>query len=518
MKKIIKPLLAVIVLLSVATLSTLNSCKQKTKSKEEPEAGETNAVHIRKNIYDLGASSPVVASYRKGVEVMKTKPASDPTSWAYQAAIHGTYSTPAQPIWNQCQHGSYYFLSWHRMYLYYFEKIVRKSSGDPDFALPYWNYSDVAAQAVMPEEFRQPADAGNTFYVSERNPSINAGAALPPSVVSYSVAFGFTNFLAPTGSGLGFGGQIIPSPEHFTGPSGRIESQPHNIVHSTIGGWMGDPNTAAQDPIFWLHHANIDRLWEKWLKLGDGRSNPTDNEVWMNTPFTFYDIDKGDFVTIMGKDILNTATQLDYTYDDVPLASLQRRDLKAFSTIQSLIDTSKVKSTLLASKQKIDVRGLLTPIILTPIPKFKSFADKITPLKENEFSETKKRFILNMDNVTYDTLGDGAYEVYINLPSDVTDPDINSAYYVGTMGLFGFKGGHLHGAHNHGGNSEQQGGTLEYDITEQVSRLKAADELKNINITVFFRPLLAPGTEKDNLPIPLTKLTIANVAVKQVEF
>lgn len=509
-------MLAIVALLSVVALFTLNSCKQKPKAEEETDTEETDNVLIRRNIYDLGANNPVVASYRKGVEVMKTKPATDPTSWAYQAAIHGTYSTPAQPIWNQCQHGSYYFLSWHRMYLYYFEKIVRKSSGDPSFALPYWNYSDVPAQAVMPEEFRQPADASNTFYVAQRNPSINAGAALPPSVVSYSVAFGFTNFLAPTGSGLGFGGQIIPAPAHFTGPPGRIESQPHNIVHSTIGGWMGDPNTAAQDPIFWLHHANIDRLWEKWLELGDGRSNPTENEIWMNTPFTFYDADKEDFVTIMGKDILKTAAQLNYTYDDVPLTALAKKDLKAFSKIESLIDSSKVKTTILASKQKIEIKGTKTPISLTSAPKFKALSDQLTPLKENEFKDAKKRFILNLDNVTYDTLGDGAYEVYINLPDNITDPDINSAYYVGTMGMFGFKGGHMHSAHNHG--SEQQGGMLEYDITEQMSKLKESRELSNVSVTIFFRALIAPGTEKANVATPLTKLTIANVAVKQIEF
>ena len=36
-----------------------------------------------------------------------------------------------------------------------------------------------------------------------------------------------------------------------------------------VGGWMSAFATAAQDPIFWLHHANIDRLWEAWLALGD---------------------------------------------------------------------------------------------------------------------------------------------------------------------------------------------------------------------------------------------------------
>jgi len=40
--------------------------------------------------------------------------------------MHGTDATPAKTLWNSCQHGSYYFLSWHRMYLYYFERILAK--------------------------------------------------------------------------------------------------------------------------------------------------------------------------------------------------------------------------------------------------------------------------------------------------------------------------------------------------------------------------------------------------------
>jgi hypothetical protein len=48
---------------------------------------------------------------------------------------------------------------------------------------------------------------------------------------------------------------------------GDVESTPHNWVHVDIGGLMESPATAGQDPIFWLHHANIDRLWEVWLSL-----------------------------------------------------------------------------------------------------------------------------------------------------------------------------------------------------------------------------------------------------------
>jgi len=85
---------------------------------------------------------------------------------------------------------------------------------------------------------------------------------------------------------------------------------------------MGDPNTSARDPIFYLHHANIDRLWKRWLDRGSGRQDPTGDQVWMNTMFTFFD-EKGQQVQKTGKDILDTVGQLNYCYDDDPGCLIQ---------------------------------------------------------------------------------------------------------------------------------------------------------------------------------------------------
>ena len=45
-------------------------------------------------------------------------------------------------IWGTCEHGTLWFLPWHRFYLHYFERTLRKQSRDPALALPYWNYYD----------------------------------------------------------------------------------------------------------------------------------------------------------------------------------------------------------------------------------------------------------------------------------------------------------------------------------------------------------------------------------------
>ncbi|KAM0304125.1 hypothetical protein ACHAO8_011397 [Botrytis cinerea] len=42
-----------------------------------------------------------------------------------------------------------------------------------------------------------------------------------------------------------------------------LESGPHKWIHLGIGGEMPTPGS-TNDPIFFLHHAQIDRLWWKW--------------------------------------------------------------------------------------------------------------------------------------------------------------------------------------------------------------------------------------------------------------
>jgi tyrosinase len=43
----------------------------------------------------------------------------------------------------------------------------------------------------------------------------------------------------------------------------------HNRVHVWVGGDMG-PATSPNDPVFYLNHCNVDRIWEKWL-VANGR-------------------------------------------------------------------------------------------------------------------------------------------------------------------------------------------------------------------------------------------------------
>lgn len=102
---------------------------------------------------------------------------------------------------------------------------------------------------------------------------------------------------------------------------GALEHRPHDLVHDAIGGFMGEPDTAANDPIFWLHHCNIDRLWNRWLSLGDKRHDPDEDSTWCQQVFTFVDSD-GQQATLPISRFLSYVhgNVLDYEYDD-PRAS-----------------------------------------------------------------------------------------------------------------------------------------------------------------------------------------------------
>src|SRR5258708_233296 len=71
------------------------------------------SLFVRRNVGGMNAFDPVIVAYSKAVTAMRGLPVSDPRNWAYQAAIHGTFTTPAQTAWNTCQHGNYFFWSWH---------------------------------------------------------------------------------------------------------------------------------------------------------------------------------------------------------------------------------------------------------------------------------------------------------------------------------------------------------------------------------------------------------------------
>lgn len=381
-------------------------------------------VKVRRNVYCLTDTSATLNAYRAGITAMKARPASNGTSWLAQANIHGASAAPAGMIANACRHDQQFFLSWHRMYLYFFEKIVRASSGDPNFALPYWGYSPTGNRN-LPAPFRTPAAATNPLYAAARRATINTGSNLAASSVDPGNAM----------LELGFGG--------FTN---QINGTPHGVVHTGVGGpggLMSAFETAGQDPIFWLHHCQIDRLWELWLQSGGGRVNPTTDSAWMTQNFNFYD-DNGATVQLSGSQIVDTASQLNYRYGLASCLMILRPDL-------IVTRIPRFDPRIIEILRGIRVRPPRPgppppPIAQAAAIRLGAAAAGVRLPVSREQTQVLSRFPndaragneLNvvLSGVQVEGNPDVYYEVYVNLPANA-DTSYTSQHYVGNLDFFG---------------------------------------------------------------------------------
>ena len=383
------------------------------------------AAVVRPNVKNLTAASQTIVSYKKGIAAMQALPPNDPLNWNNFANIHGIGPQPpsgSNPLWNTCQHGQWWFLPWHRMYLWFFERAIQKLSGDNAFTLPFWDYTD-PTQRSLPPMFLSPT-SGNVLFIPQRNATINAGGQLPASAVTFTTAFGFTNFTGPTGTSASFGSQQVNAPNHGAVPHGRLESTPHDSVHGVIGGFMGSFGTAARDPIFWLHHANIDRLWDLWLTTGGGRRDPN-NTTWCNQAFRFPDAKatpQGTTVSRQVKSVINALAQLGYSYQGVPAVPAQSCPSLSLGNV---VATDLSKTTVITGSGAQALREIPTAVRIA-VPKTVAGRALKAP-----------RLVLRIEGIDVTAPPGVIYEVYVGLPAGTTKADSSMPNYVGNLAPFG---------------------------------------------------------------------------------
>ena len=132
--------------------------------------------------------------------------------------------------------GTQRFLPWHRQYLLQFENLLR--SPQPLVRIPYWNFAN---DALRPDWVWQPPG------VTRRVPGANGGS-LPMQLAVDSIDAQLT----------------------YSGFTFALEHNAHNDVHNWCNGTISSLPTAPEDPMFWLLHANVDRLWNLWQVAHDG--------------------------------------------------------------------------------------------------------------------------------------------------------------------------------------------------------------------------------------------------------
>jgi tyrosinase len=99
----------------------------------------------------------VLGSYKKAIRAMLALPPDNPLNWYRNALIHTV----------DCPHGNWWFLVWHRGYIGWFEKKCRELSGDPEFALPYWDWTK--QPFIPPEMFDDVLDPNNAGFIAKHD-------------------------------------------------------------------------------------------------------------------------------------------------------------------------------------------------------------------------------------------------------------------------------------------------------------------------------------------------------------
>jgi tyrosinase len=415
--------------------------------------------------------------YADAVKKMKAKPEGDTRSWLFQWYTHAVKGTttkaaeitrifpaasPARDLataaWETCQaHGpsddENNFLPWHRAYIYYFEEIIRKVSGDSSFTLPYWDYSAVAdpsIRGIIPPEFARSGDpVFDSLFQSNRNPGVNSGQPIHQGLPA--------NALAPTALG-----ECLYSPEGAqSGFNMALDFGLHGTVHVRTGNGqnMGSVPFAAGDPIFWLHHSNIDRLWASWTAAG--RTSPA-----LDVTFPFADGD-GNRIDANLKNFVDI-NALGYSYDrleTVPACAVPAPVIADAAKAQRVAATVKATPVQLQAEP---VRVTLEPV---------ANADEVAPKPVNErvkALKAGKRLFLVVKGLRADAEPGVVYNVYFQLPEKPTDEQ-SKAMYVGSISFFGA----AHHAGHHADNGPPKGPErfVSFDVTELAKSLATKDAL-----------------------------------------
>jgi tyrosinase len=209
--------------------------------------------------------------------------------WHYvtmQLATPGTGSNRA--------HGGPVFLPWHRMFLIRLEEVLQQVSGDPDLALPYWNWAG-DGQLPPSQQYRtvlwSDTHLGPARGVVDAGPLAGLRVRLTQRWSPQTGQFLEAHAPRPVERAAGTDTRVRTLPTrarvsaclaesaydssawdtNATGFRNHVEGwtpRPpglHNRVHVWVGGDMS-PGTSPNDPVFYLNHCNVDRIWEAKLR------------------------------------------------------------------------------------------------------------------------------------------------------------------------------------------------------------------------------------------------------------
>ena len=458
---------------------------------------------------------------------------SDPLGLGYQSQVHGTFVPvnrwPSvdgrRALWLECAHNHWFFLPWHRAFLVEFEAIARihiaavvGQAEAEAWGLPYWNYSDFDQDdrwlglplplrgENLPDGIEVPgveaADDGsfpNPLFIPVRlmqgEPRDSDPGWADPTDALLRPHFANQQ---DTGA-VSLGGGVL---EDATNQAlfhdqaqeiGQLDMQPHGSVHIQVHGAMALFQSAGLDPVFWMHHCNVDRLWETYAQdLGNGY--PFENGVgvgstahhsWTTRKFPFLR-PEGQSKDWTAPELLDVAS-LGYTYESTeppPLppapAPPDGSEIEPFGLDESVPEPVSAAESLLLSGERVDVQlrsgdgsGGDVPVAAFP---------------------AESRWVLRFDGIRSESPAPTSFLVYLGLHEGDAAERADLVHFAGLVSLFG-----VYEASRDDGSSPGDGARRQLDVTAQVSAQKAT--LRPLDVAVR---LVAVDGDRDVAAAPVT--------------
>jgi len=241
------------------------------------------ALRIRKNLKHLSNAEKM--AFINAVLALKSRPSvlhpGNATLSRYDdyPEIHMN-AMMANPGW---AHRRPAFFPWHRVMLLQFENDL--VAIDSSVTIPYWDWPDVASNPFTPAFLGSNGDPSDSDKV-KTGPFARDGANAwtlkvkddpsDPDFLQRSFGTDATAMTLPTSYDVDTALNIdhydsYPWANASSGLRANVEISLHNLVHRWVAGTMG-LMTSPNDPVFWLHHCNIDRLWALWQRTHPGAS------------------------------------------------------------------------------------------------------------------------------------------------------------------------------------------------------------------------------------------------------
>lgn len=184
-------------------------------------------------------------------------------------------------------HRGPFFLPWHRVMLRTLEQLIAAAVNNPQFGLPYWDWAadgqlapaqQLASQVWNNNCMGNAMSAPGAFTLAQFPVRLAANALGNLVQVNRSLQRQRGQQIAtlPTKPSVAAALPVTPYDlgpwnTSSTGFRNRVEGWPsgpqlHNRVHVWVGGDMS-PSSSPNDPIFYLNHCNVDRVWERWMTV-----------------------------------------------------------------------------------------------------------------------------------------------------------------------------------------------------------------------------------------------------------